>query len=470
MSGVTFPVDLPSRYEDLRPEFRAQLRPNRSLINEVKTAHQRMKVSGGVRLLPVFGLSGAGKTSAARELATHLPNVEVHVLSSEVVEGSESLESALPHTEAELLIAVVDQFEENVARREDIPTRFVEALSRLDRSRPGTPVLFLWLTTSREFQAELAAATSRNARLLARGDFELEALPRSDWPDVIEETFDFHNEGSELADFEVLRPNLEDVARAAPTLGTAIEATGNRFGGDGLQDLSEYQVIMLWPVTDGQRLANVRNFTNPRAGYRLDWNAFYRALNANDQQQLPLDAYNKARLYFDVRLVPIQAADLQAVCLDLTAPDAAPSKSYLDSFGRTHLFTLVNDTWDPDGYRPMKDHGESSQRAKDARTWYPTINTKPTVLGHRLAACFTALDLPAKAESEVRTPHSRVVADVLVRRPIPQGLLAVPVDRRQVLLELKAYAPSGTTPSVIAGQIRGTLKKHAQLAGYLKRS
>ncbi len=118
----------------------------------------------------------------------------------------------------------------------------VEALSRLDRSRPSTPVLFLWLTTSREFQAELAAATSRNARLLTLADFELAALPRSAWPDVIEETFEFHNEGSELADFEVLRPNLEDVSRTAPTLGTAIEETGGRFGGDGLQDLSEYQV------------------------------------------------------------------------------------------------------------------------------------------------------------------------------------------------------------------------------------
>ncbi|NAZ82924.1 ATP-binding protein [Kineococcus sp. R8] len=467
---MTTPVDLPSRYEDLRPEFRAQLRPNRSLINEVKTAYQRMRVSGGVRFLPVFGLSGAGKTSAARELATHLPDVEVHVLPREVVEGSAPLETSLPQTAAQLLIAVVDQFEENVARREDIPTRFVEALSRLDRSRPSTPVLFIWLTTSREFQAELAAATSRNSRLLARADFELEALPRSDWPDVIEETFEFHNEGSELADFEVLRPNLEDVARKAPTLGTAIEETGDHFSADGLQDLSEYQVIMLWPVTDGQRLANVRNFTNPRAGYRLDWNAFYRALNVNDQQQLPLDAYNKARLYFDVRLVPIQAADLRSVCLDLTQPDNPPSKSYLDSFSRTHLFTLVNGTWDPDGYRPMKDHGESSQRAKDARAWYPTVNTKPTVLGHRLAACLTALDLPARAESEVKTPHSRVVADVLVNRPTPQGLPAAPIDRRQVILELKAYAPDGTTPSVIAGQIRSTLKKHAQLAGYVQRS
>ncbi len=461
-------VDLPSRYEDLRPEFRAQLRPNRSMIDEVKTAYQRMQISGGVRFLPVFGLSGAGKTSAARELATHLPGVEVHVLPADAVEGSADLKLALPRTTADMIIAVVDQFEEGVARREDIPTRFVEALSRLDRSRPDTPVLFLWLTTSREFQAELAAATSRNTRLLARADFELAALPRSDWPDVIQETFEFHNEGSELADFQVLRPRLEEVSRTAPTLGAAIEYTGDRFGTEGLQDLSEYQVIMLWPVTDGQRLANVRNFTNPRAGYRLDWNAFYRALNTNDQQQLPLDAYNKARLYFDVRLVPIQAADLQEVCQDLTEPNRPPAKSYLESFSNTHLFGLVNDTWNPDAYRPMKDHGETSQRARTARTWYPTVNGKPTVLGHRLAACFTALDLPASAETEVRTPHSRVVADVHVRRALESRPASG--DRRQVILELKAYAPTATTPSVIAGQIRSTLKKHAQLAGYLQRS
>jgi len=460
-------VDLPSRYEDLRPAFRAQLRPNRSLIDEVKKAHQRMRTSGGVRFLPVFGLSGAGKTSAARELATHLPGVYVHVLPEDVVEGAVSLSSALPESDADLLIVIVDQFEEGVARREDIPTRFVEALSRLDRSRPTTPTLFLWLTTSREFQAELVAATSRNARLLARGDFELTALPRPDWADVIEETFDFHNEGQELADFQLLRPTLDEVARQAPTLGAAIEETGSLFGHEPLHDLSEYQVIMLWPVTDGQRLANVRNFTNPRAGYRLDWNAFYRALNVKDQQQLPLDAYNKTRLYFDVRLVPIQAADLQNVCQNLTDPDAAPAPSYLESFTRTHLFGLVSDVWDPEAYRPMKDHGEASTRAKAAREWYPTVNTKPTTLGHRLAACFTALMLPATAEKEVTTPHSRVVADVLVDRAAHSEGVG---DRRQVILELKAYAPANTTPSVIAGQIRNTLKKHAQLAGYLART
>jgi hypothetical protein len=460
MQAVPVTVELPSRYEDLRPEFRAQLRPNRSLIEMVKAAHRRMRVSGGVRFLPVFAPSGAGKTSAALELATHLPSVQVHVLQPEVIEGTVPLSDALPESSADLLIAVIDQFEEGVARREDIPTRFMETLSRLDRSRPTTPTLFLWLTTSREFQAELAAATSRNARLLVRPDFQLEALPKSDWPDVIEDTFEFHNEGRELADLELLRPDVEKVADAAPTLGAAIEEIGEHFVDEGLQDLSEYQLVMLWPVTDGTRLGTVRGFTNPRAGYRLDWNSFYRALNAADQRQLPLDAYNKARLYFDVRLVPIQVADLRAVCGSLAEPDMAPGGSYLQQLQRTHFFSIVNDTWDPDTYRPMKEH-TASARADEARAWYSTVTTQPTVIGRRLAACLTALGLPSRAETPIQTPNSRVVADVLTTRSAG--------DRRQVIVELKAYGPDRTIPSTIAGQVRATLRKHAELVGYLPR-
>lgn len=452
-------VALPSRYEDLKPEFRAQLRPNRSLIDAVKSAYGRMQRSGGVRFLPVFGLSGAGKTSAARELGTHLPDVHVIALPSEVVEGTQPLESALPEGDAKLIVAVVDQFEEGVARREDIPSRFIEALSRLDRAQPATPVLFLWLTTSSDFQKELVAATSRNSRLLVDPNFTLDPLAKAEWPDIIEETFAFHNEGRELADFQVLRPMLEAVARAAPTLGAAIEEVGDHFSEEGLQDLSEYQVVMLWPVTDGIRLSNVRNFTNPRAGYRLDWNAFYRALNAADQRQLPLDEYNKARLYFDVRLVPMQVADLHNICRDLSEPLSPPAPSYLDGFKNTHFYWVVEDSF-PDVYRPMKDHGET-ERARTARSWYSTVNGKPNVLHRRLASTFTACGLSASFETEVRTQHARTQADVLVARGS--------AERKQVIVEVKAFSSQNTTPSQIALQIRSTLKKHAELAGYLQR-
>lgn len=457
-------IELPSRYEDLRPEFRAQLRPNRSLIEKVKLAHKRMDVSKGARFLPIYALSGAGKTSAALELATHLPNIQVIALPPHVVDGEESLESILPASTASLIVAVIDQYEEAVARREDVPTRFIEALSRLDRAKFHTPVLVLWLTTSKDFQKDLADATSRNSRLLIDGDFELEPLTRDEWPDVIEETFDFHNEGKELADFQVLRADIEKVAATALSLGTAIERVGEKFETDDLQDISTYQVVMLWPVTDGIRLSNVRNFTNPRAGYKLDWNAFFRALNPTDQHQLPLDAYNKARLYFDVRLVPIQVADLHSICLNLDDPDKAPARSYVDGFRSTHFFNVVSDTFDPDSYRPMKDHGNATnapQRSANARDWYKTVTRSPTHIGRRIAAVLNALEFSSKAEQEIRTPHSRVVTDVLVDRP--SG------ERNKVIVELKAFSADGTTPSKIAMQIRNTLRKHAELASYLPR-
>ena len=121
-----------------------------------------MAVSGGIRFLPIYGQSGSGKTSAAQELSTHLPECEVFTLTREAIESQESLNAAV-HAQwkrrlpPKLLIAVVDQYEENVARRTDVPTRFVEALSLLDRGELRTnPTLFLWLTTSKEFQGDLA--------------------------------------------------------------------------------------------------------------------------------------------------------------------------------------------------------------------------------------------------------------------------------------------------------------------------
>jgi hypothetical protein len=77
------------------------------------------------------------------------------------------------------------------------------------------------------------------------------------------------------------------------------------------------QVVMLWPVTDATRISRIANFTHPREGYQLDWNAWYRELSRPDREQLPHEAYNRARLYFDMRLVPIAAADLRPLCRSL---------------------------------------------------------------------------------------------------------------------------------------------------------
>lgn len=146
----------------------------------------------------------------------------------------------------ELLIAVVDQYEENVAERSAVPSQFVERLSLLDRGDlKDTPVLFLWLTTSREFQADLAAATSRNERILIAGDFELIGPEKSHWAEIVEETFAFHNQEQPLADFEVLRENIEGIADTAPTLGATIEGVGDSLADQAsqLQDLSQHQVV-----------------------------------------------------------------------------------------------------------------------------------------------------------------------------------------------------------------------------------
>ncbi|WP_207775362.1 hypothetical protein [Pusillimonas noertemannii] len=176
----------------------------------------------------------------------------------------------------QLLIAVVDQYEETVAERGGIPTAFVETLSLLDRGELRSfPVLFLWLTTSQEFQALLANATSRNRRILVSSDFELFGPPTEVWPQIIEETFRFHNQEKDLADFEILENDLRNIANGEDSLGDAIEVAGERLFAymRSLHDLSTYQVLMLWPVSDGLRIQRIQQFTDTRQGYKLDWNA-----------------------------------------------------------------------------------------------------------------------------------------------------------------------------------------------------
>ncbi|WP_192811797.1 ATP-binding protein [Xanthomonas phaseoli] len=153
----TLQLRLPSRYEDLDPAFRGRLRPNAELIASVQRAYQGMQMSGGIRFLPLYGVSGAGKSSAALELETHLPESKVVQLSRSAVQDRVVLETEIAAARSrlspnQLLIAVVDQHEESVAEQGNIPTAFVESLALLDRgSLRTTPVLFIWLTTSRDF-------------------------------------------------------------------------------------------------------------------------------------------------------------------------------------------------------------------------------------------------------------------------------------------------------------------------------
>jgi hypothetical protein len=139
---------LPSRYEDLDVAFRGRLRPNAQLIELVKKAFASMQVSGGIRFLPIYGESGSGKTSATLELGTHLPEVRVINLSRDAIESQDRLKSEIRSRDDNPIVAVVDQYEEVVAQRENVPTTFIEWLSLLDRGElRARKILFIWLTT-----------------------------------------------------------------------------------------------------------------------------------------------------------------------------------------------------------------------------------------------------------------------------------------------------------------------------------
>lgn len=457
---------LPSRYEDLDPAFRGRLRPNADLIALVQRSYQSMRMSGGIRFLPLYGISGAGKSSAALELETHLPESKVVQLSRSAVQSRTVLEQEIAAARArltpdQLLIAVIDQHEESVAERGNIPTAFVESLALLDRgSLRQTPVLFVWLTTSRDFQDHLADATNRNQRILVSRDFSLSGPDRSEWPGIIEDTFRFHNSDQDLADYEVLTHDLTEISLQTHSLGEAIHTTGEQLFAfnPALHDLSQYMVVMLWPVCDGLRIQRIQQFTDARQGYKLDWNAWYRDLNNEDKRQLPLQALNRARLYFDLRLVPIAAADLYPICQELDNDSFRLHRTYLERFGNTHFASILKDQWNVDSYAPMRER--ESQRATRARTWYETVTNSPTQLGRRIAKALRELGVQAQHEQTIESPHSRVRADVFVtRQPTPPN----------VIVELKAFSSANTMPSTISESIKTTLRRHAQFAGFLPR-
>lgn len=457
---------LPSRYEDLDAAFRGRLKPNQTLLAVVKEAFASMEINGGIRFLPIFGDSGSGKTSSTLEIGTHLPDLYVEQLPRETIEDATALrptlDSMLKAARGRKLVAVIDQYEEVAAQRTAVPSSFVETLSLLDRDRSRKdPILFLWLTTSRDFQQALATATSRNRRILVKDDFQLIGLDRSLWPPIIEETFQFHNQEKTLSDYEILAGDLATISEDEHTLGSAIETTGGRLAkyATTLHDLSTYQVIMLWPVTDGLRITRIQQFTDPRQGYKLDWNSWYRQLNSDDQAQLPLREFNRARLYFDMRLIPIAAADLYPLCRDLNDDNFKPGTSYLDRFKNTHFHSIVSGNWSPEKFAPLRER--ESQRAEAARDWYATVTDKPTLLGKRIAKCLRILGLSAGYEQSITSRYGKLRADVLIDR--------APAVPPNIIIEMKAYSPENTMPSTIASAVQTTLKRHAQFAGFLQR-
>lgn len=455
---------LPTRYEDLDEVFRGSLRPNQELISLINSAFKSIRITGGIRFLPIYGLSGSGKSCATLELGTHLPEISVIKLDREIISNPDSIAEAIKpsgiNDRSRPLVAVIDQFEETAAGKEEIPTRFVEKLASLDATYRDRLVVFAWLTTSKEFQRSLVEATSRRSRILVSPDFSIEGPAHPDWPDIVGQTFSAHNSGKELADFEILETTVKEVADTRQTLGQTIEAVADKLASysSDLQNLSDYQVIMLWPVTDGQRIQTVNTFSSPRQGYKINWHAFYNQLNSNDKSQLPLSGLNKARLYFDVRLVPIAAADLQGICDDFTKDTSEIIQSYINRFSSTHFVSIISGK-DGESFSPLRERPQS-QRGSAALIWYKAATRRPTEIGRMIAGALKRLGYNAKHEITESSPYSQIRADVFLERE---------KKPKKVIVELKAYSPENTRPSDISSQIRITLTRHARFAGFIER-
>jgi hypothetical protein len=460
-------VRLPSRYEDLNESYRGQLMPNPNLLALVDAGFKSMQISGGIRFLPAYGESGSGKSCAAREIDSHMPQTKVFVLDRKEIEDTDALVDRVQLErrsieQNELLIGVVDQFEELVSGKADVPTQFVEKISILDRTvLREVPVLFIWLTTSRDFQKALSDATVRNSRILLSKDFAVFGPLKELWPKIIKETFSFHNDEKPLADCQIIDQDLQEIGRNVDTIGATLQAVAERLSCElpSLQNLSEYRVSLVWPVSDSLRSQRVLQFSRPRDGYTLNWEAWQTELNNEDRIQLPLRDFNRTRLYFDVRVIPVRVADLHHLCMDLNNISPKFGKTYLERFSQTHLHHIISGTWNEYDYNPLRER--ESKRAEEAREWYLTVTNDPTKLGKRLATVLSMLGLVARHEEEISSKYGSVRADVFVE-PCEK------VNKKQIL-ELKVFAPENTMPSTIKDAIKVTMRRHAQLAGFLQR-
>lgn len=460
-------MKLPSRYEDLDEAYKGRIVPNLELIDIVKRADKAIRISGGIRFIPVYGGSGSGKSCASIELSTHLPNTHTFILKPEEIEDKGKLFQRIvqeqKYDDGKILIPIIDQFEENVAGKESIPSQFIEFISLFDRNElKNIPTIFIWLTTSKEFQSLLADSTRRNRRILSSSDFEVQGPAKSEWTKIINDTFSIHNSEKALSDFLIIDTDIDKIAFENDTLGGAIEMVGGLLANhiDDIQDLSEYMVILFWPVSDSIRNQRVMQFSRPREGYKLDWDAFYRELSADDKRQLPLDVYNRTRLYFDFRIIPFRVADMHRLFLDLDNDDFSLGNTYLTRFKSTHFFHILNNNWDNYSYNPVRER--ESQRSIEAAVWYKGVTTQPTKIGKRLAKIITEIGFTASYEKEIKTEFSTVKADVFVERDL--------VQTKRLILELKVYAAENTMPSTIKDQIKVTLRRHALLAGFMAKN
>lgn len=457
---------LPSRYEDVDISYRGRLLPNRQLLSLVDKAKKSMEISGGIRFLPIYGKSGSGKSCASHEIGTHLPETFVFVLDKKEIESKDSLLDRInkekTYADSKMLIAIIDQYEENVLGKEKIPSQFIEHLSILDRGElRKVSILFIWLTTSEKFRQSLVDATSRNRRILLKNDFIIVGPEKERWVSIIEETFSVHNEGQVLADYQIVKPDIENIVSESETLGDAIEEVGILLANslEGLQNFSEYQVIMMWPVSDSVRNQRVLQFSRPREGYKLNWEIWYNELNEEDKRQLPIKELNRARLYFDLRIIPVRAADLYKMCAKLEDEEYTIATTYLERFKKTHFFHVVADEWDKYEYNPVRER--ESKRATEAEKWYKSVTTKSVQIGRRIASALRQCNIDASYEKTITSAYGTVRADVYATRKDS--------EKPKVIIELKVFAPENTMPSSIKDAIKTTLKRHAQFAGFLKR-
>lgn len=397
---------LPSRYEDIDTSYRGRLLPNNQLLSLVDMAKKSMNISGGIRFLPIYGKSGSGKSCASHEIGTHLPETYVFSLDKNEIESREYLLKRIDiektNAAGRLLIAIIDQYEENVLGKEKIPSQFIEHLSILDRAElRTTPILFIWLSTSKEFCQSLANATSRNRRILLKSDFVIEGPEKDKWIAIIQETFSVHNAEQALADYQIVESDIARIVERNETLGDAIEDVGSLLASsmEGVQNFSEYQVIIMWPVSDSLRNQRVLQFSRPREGYKLNWDIWYNHLNEDDKKQLPIKELNRARLYFDVRIIPVRAADLYKMCTNLNDDSYTIAKTYLERFKKTHFFHVLMDEWEDYDYNPVRER--ESNRANEAESWYRSITTKPVSIGKRVASALRQCGVAATYEKTI---------------------------------------------------------------------
>jgi hypothetical protein len=454
-------IKLPSRYEDLDIAFRARLRPNKDLLEIIKTTIKSISMMGGLRFIPIYGLSGSGKTSASLEISTHLPNTETINVSRSEIENLDLLKEKILKTKKSIpTIYVIDQFEEVSANKERIPGEIIELLSIMDRKDEikGRIIIVLWLTTDEEFRNSLVEKTSRNTRILVTPDFNIVGPDKGDWSSIIMETFREHNSDQQLENYEILESDIEDIAESTDTIGDAITKTGQELFSylSTEHDLSQYKVVMLWPVTDGLRITRVTQFSDPRLSYIIDWSSWYKQLNQTDKQQLPVKEYNRTRLYFDMRIIPIAVADIEPLCAKPDVEDYEIPRTYLERFENTHFVKILRGRFNDDTYAPLRER--ESQRSKDAKEWYENNTKNPTFIGKRIASALNMLGFTASYEKTLESKYGQVRADIFV-----DG------ENVKYIIELKCFATENTMPSTISEQIRVTMRRHAQYAGFLMR-